>query len=383
MITVLFKSIRKSLLTIVSLSIISGVVIANEPIGGVIESTGVTSLVRESERLESEVGTDVNIYDEAETANGRMLIEFLDEEKLSLTENSLVYIDEAYYDPDPSKSKMAIRMARGTARFASGAGNRIKKQNVDVSTPTANITMRGTDFTTTIDELGRTMVVLLPDEVTGASSGEIVVYNDGGEVVLTEAYAATVVSSYDTPPTSSVIVQGITPSMIDNMFIVNPPTEIREQIEEGYQDEQNQDQGLLDVDFLEFNELEQDALENTKGDLEFSELDIDFLDVDFLTDLLDVIEELEKTTVSLGDAQAETGVSGFALQGANVGFNKDSQYNVFEQDGNLVFFRNVNGVINIVIAAGGSGILETNVEGYSGVITFGRGDGIEIVINQN
>ena len=382
MITVLFKSIRKTHLTIVSLFIISGFVYG-EPIGGVIESTGVTSLVRESNRLISEVGTDVNIYDEAETANGRMLIEFLDKEKLSLTENSLVYIDEAYYDPDPSLSKMSIRMARGTARFASGAGDRIKKQNVDVSTPTANITMRGTDFTTTIDELGRTMVVLLPDEETGASSGEIVVYNDGGEVVLTEAYAATVVSSYDTPPTSSVIVQGITPSMIDNMFIVNPPTEIREQIEEGYQDEQNQDQGLLDVDFLEFNELEQDALENTKGDLEFSELDIDFLDVDFLTDLLDVIEELEKTTVSLGDEQAETGVAGFALKGATVGFNKDSQYNVFEQDGDLVFFRSVNGVINIVIAAGGSGFLETDVEGYSGIITFGRGDGIEIVIRQN
>ena len=382
MITVLFKSIKKTLLTIVSLFIISGFVYG-EPIGGVIESTGVTSLVRESNRLISEVGTDVNIYDEAETANGRMLIEFLDNEKLSLTENSLVYIDEAYYDPAPSLSKMSIRMARGTARFASGTGNRINKANVDVSTPTANITKRGTDFTTTIDELGRTMVVLLPDEETGASSGEIVVYNDGGEVVLTEAYAATVVSSYDTPPTQSVIVQGITPSMIDNMFIVNPPTEIREQIEEGYQDEQNQDQGLLDVDFLEFNELEQDALENTKGDLEFSELDIDFLDVDFLTDLLDVIEELEKTTLSLGDEQAETGVAGFALKGATVGFNKDSQYNVFEQDGDLVFFRSVNGVINIVIAAGGSGFLETDVEGYSGIITFGRGDGIEIVIRQN
>jgi len=380
-ITVLFKSIRKTLLTIVSLLIISGFGYA-EPIGGVIESTGVTSLVRESNRLTSDVGTDVNIYDEAETANGRMLIEFLDNEKLSLTENSLVYIDEAYYDPDPSKSKMAISMVRGTARFASGAGNRIKKQNVDVSTPTANITMRGTDFTTTIDELGRTMVVLLPDEETGASSGEIVVYNDGGEVVLTEAYAATVVSSYDTPPTQSVIIQGITPNLIDNMFIVNPPTEIREAIEEGYEDEQNQDQGLLDVDFLEFNELESDALADTMAE-DFSELDIDYLDVDFLTDLLDVIEELEKTTVSLGDQQAETGIAGFALKGATVGFNKDSQFNVFEQDGDLVFFRSVNGVINIVIAAGGSGFLETNVEGYAGIITFGRGDGIEIVITQN
>ena len=63
-----------------------------------------------------------------------------------------------------------------------------------------------------------------------------------------------------------------------------------------------------------------------------------------MTDLLDVIEELEKTTVSLGDEQAETGVGGFALKGATVGFNKDSQYNVFEQDGDLVFFRSVNGV---------------------------------------
>ena len=382
MITVLFKSIRKTHLTIVSLFIISGFSYA-EPIGGVIESTGVTSLVRESNRLQSDVGTDVNIYDEAETANGRMLIEFLDEEKLSLTENSLVYIDEAYYDPDPSKSKMAISMVRGTARFASGAGNRIKKQNVDVSTPTANITMRGTDFTTTIDELGRTMVVLLPDEETGASSGEIVVYNDGGEVVLTEAYSATVVSSYDTAPTQSVIIQGITPNLIDNMFIVNPPSEIREQIEENYRDENDQDQGLLDVDFLEFNELELDALEDTKGDLEFSELDIDFLDVDYLTDLLDVIEELEKTTVVLSDAQETSGTAGFTLQGAVVGFNKDSQYNVFEQDGDLVFFRNVNGVINIIIAAGNSGTLETDVEGYSGIITFGRGEGIEIYINQS
>ena len=380
----LFKLIRKTLLTTVSVFLVIGGFSLNaEPIGDVKESIGVTSVKRDDARLDIDVGTDINIYDEAETANGRMLIEFLDEERLSLTENSLVYIDEAYYDPDPSLSKMSIRMVRGTSRFASGSGNRIKKQNVDVATPTANITMRGTDFTTTIDELGRTMVILLPDEETGLSSGEILVYNDGGEVVLTEAYAATVVSSYDMPPTESVVVQGITPNLIDNMFIVNPPPAIRQSLEEGYADEQNEDQGILDVDFLEFNELETDALSDTTEDLEFSELDIDFLDVDFLTDLLDVIEELEKTKVSLGDKQAGgTSVGDFTLRGATVGFNKDSQYNVFEQDGDLVFFRNVNGVINIVIAAGGSGFLETDVEGYSGIITFGRGEGIEIVIRQ-
>ena len=57
-----------------------------------------------------------------------MLIEFLDKEKLSLTENSLVYIDDTYYDPDPSLSKMSIRMARGTASFASVLATELKTE---------------------------------------------------------------------------------------------------------------------------------------------------------------------------------------------------------------------------------------------------------------
>ena len=380
----LFKSIRKTLLTIVSSCLLlsySGFTFASEPIGDIVENKGVTSVKRGDSRLQTDVGTDIVLYDEAETANGRMLIEFLDDERLSLTENSLVYIDEAYYDPDPSLSKMSIRMVRGTSRFASGAGNRIKKANVDVATPTANITMRGTDFTTTIDELGRTMVILLPDEETGETSGEILVWNDGGETILNQAYAATTVASYEASPTKSVVVQGITPSMIDNMFIVNPPTEIRQAMEESYSDEQNSDQGVLDIDFLEFNELEANALDDTmEGD--FSELDIDYLDVDFLQDLLDVVEALEKTRVVLVDDRQGVDLAGFKLRGATAGFNKESQYNIFEQDGDLVFFRDVNGHINIIITAGGSGTVETIVEGYEGIITFGDGEGIEIVIRQ-
>ena len=141
--------------------------------------------------------------------------------------------------------------------------------------------------------------------------------------------------------------------------------------------------GILDVDFLEFNELETDALAETEEDLEFSELDIDLLDVDFLRDLLDVVEALERTKVVLADAQAGGGnLSGFKLKGAQVGFNKDSQFNVFEQDGNLVFFRSVNGVINIIIGAGGSGFIDVVTNDYEGVMQFNDGDGIEIYINQ-
>ena len=280
---------------------------------------------------------------------GSMLIEFIDEAELALKEHTEVYIDEIYYDPNPSLSKMSMKFTMGTARFASGSKGLINKANINIETPTATIGIRGTDFTTTVDELGRSLIVLLPD-ANGDPSGEISVSNLAGEVILTEAYQATMVTTLDSYPTQPVTINGITPSMIDNMFIVNPPSEVKQAIEDQVADDQDQDGGILDVDFLEFNELEQDALKDTEGDLEFSELDIDLLDVDFLRDLLDVIEELERTRVVLADAQAGAGsIGGFTLKGANVGFNKDSQFNVFEQDGNLVFYRNVNGVINIII----------------------------------
>lgn len=146
-----------------------------------------------------------------------------------------------------------------------------------------------------------------------------------------------------------------------------------------------QDQGLLDIDFLEFNELEGDAGLSVNELDEFSELDIDMLDVDFLTDLLDVVEELERTTIKLGDTQTQGSTGGdFKIQGATLGFNKDSQYNVFVQDGDLYLYRNVNGVIEIIIAQGGNGYVETYVEGYQGTIGFGDGSqGIQIIINQS
>ncbi len=378
----LFKLIKKIQLTIVNLLIISGVALGN-PIGDIVEHTGAAQITRDSENLiVSDTSLpNIELYDQAETANGRMLIEFLDKAELSLKEHTEVYIDEVYYDPDPSKSKMAMRMVMGTARFASGKLNMVNKNNIDIQTPTATIAVRGTDFTTTIDELGRSLVVLLPDEF-GGPSGVITVFNEGGEVILDKAFQATMVSTISSSPTNPVTIQNLTTAMIDNMFIVNPPQEVKQAVEEAARDDSNQDQGILDVDFLEFNELEQDALKDTEGDLEFTELDIDLLDVDFLQDLLDVIEALERTVARLDDQQASTG-GPIKLNGAVFGFNKDSQFNIFEQDGDIVFYRNVNGVINIVIGAGGSGFIDTRVDGYEGIISFGSGDGIEIIINQS
>ena len=352
-----------------------------DSIGDIVESTGVGGIVRNNETLPNDVGSDIVLYDEARTVNGRMLIEFLDEEELALTEHTTVYIDEVYYDPNPSLSKMSIRMAQGTARFASGSGKKIKKANIQVSTPTAQIAINGTDFTTTIDELGRSLVVLLPDD-DGFASGEIVVSNEGGEMLLNQPYQATMVSSFETPPTVAVTIGNITPSMIDNMFIVNPPQEVKIAIEEQAADDLDQDQGILDVDFLEFNELEKDELEESMED-DFTALDIDALNVDLLVDVLDVIEELDKKIRGASSDSTGGSIGTFRVEGATLGLNQDSQYNVFIEDEKLIFFRDVNGVIEIAFDSGSNVYLQTIVEGYDGVILIGDGDDSQIIINQS
>ena len=381
-----YKSIRKIQLTIVNvilfLTILSSDLSAADTIGNIVEFKGAASLTREKGAqlsIEQKQIPDIQMNDTAETQDGRIKIEFLDEAELSLTENTKVYIDSVYYDPDPSKSKMAMRMAMGTARFASGRLGMVNQNNINIQTPTASIAVRGTDFTTTIDELGRSLVVLLPD-IYGNPSGIIEVSNLGGTVTLDEAYAATMVSTLDSPPTPRVQLSNITPAMIDNMFIVSPPPEVADAINEELQDEANQDQGLLDFDFLEFNELEYDALEDDA--LEFTELDIDYLDVDFLTDVLDIVEELVKTTARLDDSAISGTSLGAQLKGASFGLNADSQYNVFEDSGRIVFYRNVQGAIRLVFAVDASVKIDTEVDGYSGIIDLNGGSDSQIIIKQ-
>ena len=382
-----FKSIRKIAQATVNTFLI-GVALAftlnvnATSIGEITEFKGESKLVREAgNEVDVEIGfvPDVNLNDTAETGNGRMLIQFLDKAELSLTEHTKVYIDKVYYDPDPSKSKMAMRMAVGTARFASGRLGMVNKSNIDIQTPTASIAVRGTDFTTTIDELGRSLVILLPDQF-GNSSGEITVSNKSGSIVLNEAYAATMVSSLDTQPTKQISLSGITVSMIDNMFIVSPPPEVKEALDEQLKDDLDQDKGLLDIDFLDFDGLDGDYLEDDS--LEFTELDIDYLDVDFLTDVLDVVEALVASTATLDDSAISQTSLGIELKGAVLGFNQDSQFNIYESDGKVIFYRSVNETITLYLNVDARASIRTSVDGYEGVILLNGGEGTIINLRQ-
>ena len=349
-------------------------------VGDIIEQSGIGGIVREQQSLAAELGLDVMFRDAIETGRGRLKINFLDDTKLSLTEHSEVVIDEYIFDPNPSNSKMSMRFVAGTARFATGQLGLVPKENITINTPTATIGVRGTDFTTTVDELGRSLVILLPDaecevDTLCIPSGAITVTNNAGTVTLTEAYQATVVSSLEQVPAQPVVLENMNMNIIDNMFIVAPPREIRA-LTEDERTGRNSDSGygLLDFSDLDINYLEEDWEDE---DLEFTELDIDLLDVDFLEDLLNVIDE--------ADALANNNDSGLNIQGtAAPGFDSTTQFSTIidQAAGSLVFYRYVTSVISVRLSMEQNATLETETDGKKNVITLGNGNSVLIVIRQ-
>ena len=343
---------------------VTGNIYAAESIGGVLEQSGKPGSITRTtgEQLIAELDTGVQSYDNVETENGRLKIQFVDQTQISLTEHTLVEITEYVYDPDPSKSKMAMNFVAGTARFATGGLGLVPRENIQIETPTATIGIRGTDFTTTVDELGRSLVILLPDancddkvklEEGCRPSGSITVTNDGGVVILEEAYQAVMVSTFETPPTNPVVLADLDLNLIDNMFIVSKPEEII-QAEEEQQEALKGDGGLLDFSDLDIDFLEgQDLAKEAEQELEFTELDINFLEVDFLRDLLEVVEEAD----ALAEEKPTSGSD--RLVDRNFGNQPDNQFNILpDVDGKVFFLRQATNTVQIKLAKGSAGQID-------------------------
>ncbi len=355
-----------------------------DDIGGIEEHKGSGGITREGESIITELGLGVQQMDHVETANGRILMKFLDDSVVRLTEHTEVTLTEYYYDPNKkADARMAMNFVSGTARFSTGKLGFVPRENIKIETPTATIGIRGTDFSTSVDELGRSLIILLPETectIDGdcSPSGEITVTNEGGVVTLTEAYQATMVSSISTIPTQPVVLDNINLNMIDNMFIVSPPNEIKEEQNKGDSGSGNVDNNILDFTDLDTDYLADDYL--AEDDLEFSELDMDLLDVDFLQDVLVALEEVS----IFNRKSASAGESGDIVGTIAPGFDKDTQYNtIIDQGaGQIWFYREVNGVISIRIPIGSNVTLDTENEGKRNSIIVGDGQSVVIIIRQ-
>ena len=249
-------------------------------VGKVTEQTGPTEIVRDKKSLASAVNTGVEMNDTIVTARARAELTFEDATKVKITEQSKLIIDDFVYDPRSGTGKLAMKVALGTARYTSGQIAKNSPQQVAIKTPTASIAVRGTDFSMTVDELGRSLIMLLPScDSKSCVTGAIEVSNEMGTVYLNQAYQAVMVASVDKPPTNPVFVS-IDQLNINNMLIISPPRELDD-------DNQNrrEQKTALDVNFLDRDLLKFNGLDNELNRV--NPLDTNFLDGNMLENLLD------------------------------------------------------------------------------------------------
>lgn len=214
-------------------------------IGTVSENKGSgCEIQRGKSKMTGVKGSDVESMDTYITGACASHITFKDDTKVKVTENSRLLIDDFVYDPKKSDAgKLAMKVGMGTVRYASGQIAKTNPQQVAVKTPTANIAVRGTDFTMTVDEAGQSLVVLLPSckddkdvkkyelEENRCKVGKITVETQAGVVELDKAFEATYVISANTMPTRPAVIN-IVESKINNNLILVKPSEIQQAIKE-------------------------------------------------------------------------------------------------------------------------------------------------------
>ena len=159
-------------------------------IGQVADQKGNGAIERGRDLVGSGVGTEVQSMDAAVTTNGTMRIDFIDDTRVDITQHSKLIIDEFVYDPANDIGSLSLKASLGTVRYASGQIAKKYKQNVKIRTPSATIGVRGTDFVMVVDEVGGSLITLLPscDSAGNCYTGEITVETDAGMVIMNQAF---------------------------------------------------------------------------------------------------------------------------------------------------------------------------------------------------
>ena len=257
-------------------------------VGKVTEQTGPTEIRRNNASVPSQLQSEVEMNDVITTANSRAGITFKDDTKVQITEQSKLVIDTFVYDDAKKSGKLGIKMALGTIKYASGQIAKNDPQQVVVETPTATIGVRGTDFSGTVDETGKSTIILLPSCPVGwknierdCVTGSISVSTMLGVVWLTKPFEAVTVNTGIDKPKSALL--NLSLDQINNMLIVAPPKEQKaEQVKNVTKAFNFLDQDFLGQDLLKYTALDTNALDNPTG------LDKNYLSVDYLFNFLDV-----------------------------------------------------------------------------------------------
>lgn len=252
------------------------------------------SIQRDKQTLTGNKGTGVEMNDAIRTQSGKLGITFADDTKVQVNENSKLVIDDFVYDPKSKTGKLGAKIALGTVRYASGQIAKNAPQNVALSTPTATVAVRGTDFTATVDELGQSTFVLLPscptdrptrtlkDIESTCKVGQIEVFTEMGSVILNQPFQATRVTTRMLSPSKPVILN-LSENAIETLLMSTP-----EELKTNKEDHRKVMKGPLDVDFLKEQGLT-NALDDSAKQFYQDKLSQNFLDNNFLDNIFDIM----------------------------------------------------------------------------------------------
>lgn len=196
-------------------------------IGSITEFKGGGQIKRGVKATPAAKGSGVEKMDTVSTnSQGRFRITFNDATTVNITENSRLLIDDFIYDGGgKAKGKLGLRVALGTVRYTSGAIAHGNAKGVNIRTPTATIAVRGTDFVMSVDEAGRSTVVLVPEcynelditkQTAECPNGMIDVITASGVVTLDKPFQATVVENSFAPPAPPVIINPLLKTLDNN-----------------------------------------------------------------------------------------------------------------------------------------------------------------------
>ena len=338
-------------------------------IGTVTEQSNTpASIQRKTQTLTGAKGTGVEMDDAVKTSQGKVGITFADNTKVQVNENSKLVIDDFVYDPkNKDAGKLALNMAGGTVRYASGAIAKNNPSKVAINTPTATIAVRGTDFTATVDELGASTIILLPSCVDkiktlaqldpkdkNCVTGIIDVITDAGIVTLDKPFQATRVESRSQQPTKPITLS-LSLDAMNGLLILSPPPEIKRA---------QQEQRIASASMLEQNFLKEADLGNVLADQQReifkSKLAQNFLDQQFLNNLLTLLnDQLNENFLKIADgllpdykpnSGVKVAVDDLAVQlcrsdGSNnqcVSVNKGENSTIVQNQGNVTIRNRIN-----------------------------------------
>ena len=260
-------------------------------IGTVTDFTGSAAIERDDgfEVYDVENDLGVEMLDVVNTAKGKVRIEFIDDTLVDVTEHSKLVIDDFVYDPATGEGGLSLKASLGTIRYASGKIAKNSRQSVVITTPSAVIGVNGTDFAMIVNEIGGSMITLLPscDDSGMCVVGEISVTTDVGFVIMNQAFQTTFADAGGMKPTKPVILD-LDEEMMTNLLIIRKAKPLDEDGELAAQAAKEKLSDILGVDFLSTEALFSSDLDDGQDQRWRTELDDnDFFFGDLLGDILE------------------------------------------------------------------------------------------------